>query len=208
MNWLYILCILLAAVSAVLTAKIILMRKAAAEICKEFAEKLKDDTNTLICISSRDSVMCRLADGINSQLRELRRSRRYFSQGNAALKNAVTNISHDLRTPLTAICGYIELMDKAEKSETMTRYINIIRDRTEIMTRLTEELFRYSIIASAENCGMAEPVIINDVLEESAAAFYAVLKERGIEPEIGIPEAKVTRLLNLRGIVAYIFKFI
>ena len=78
----------------------------------------------------------------------------------------------------------------------MERYIAIIRNRCEMLKQLTEELFRYSIILARENDIRREPVVINNVLEESIAAFYTALKERNIAPAIQMPEEKVTRLLD------------
>lgn len=88
--------------------------------------------------------MCHLANEINIQLRKLRAERRKFQKGDIELKNAVTNVSHDLRTPLTAIYGYLDLLEQEEKSEKVNRYIAVIKNRTEMLKQLTEELFRYS----------------------------------------------------------------
>ena len=125
--------------------KIHMLRKAAGEIADGFADRLVTDTNTLIGISGRDRQMRRLADAVNEQLRRLRAEHHRFCQGDAELKGAVTNLSHDLRTPLTAICGYLDLLEKEEKSEAVERYIGILRNRSELMRLLTEELFRYSV---------------------------------------------------------------
>lgn len=126
MIWLSVLCIMLFILVIALSIKIILLRKSVAEIREEFAEKLKSDTNTLITISTQDNEIKRLANEINGQLRELRRERHRFQQGDLELKNAVTNISHDLRTPLTAISGYLDLLDDVEKNETTARYIELL----------------------------------------------------------------------------------
>ena len=102
---------IMAAVIILLLLKIHTMRTAAKEIETAFADRLMTDTNTLIDISSADQNMRRLANSINRELRKLREARRRFEQGDLELKNAVTNISHDLRTPLTAICGYLDLLE-------------------------------------------------------------------------------------------------
>lgn len=112
------ICVLAVAfmIIAALVIKIYLMKKSAREIRRAFWEKIKSDTNTLISISSHDHDMCKLADDINAQLKELYGRRQRYRQGDMELKEAITNISHDLRTPLTAIYGYLELLKGEEAS--------------------------------------------------------------------------------------------
>ena len=141
---------MMATVIILLALKIHALRTAAKEIESAFADRLMTDTNTLIDISSADRNMRCLANSINRELRKLREARHRFEQGDLELKNAVTNISHDLRTPLTAICGYLDLLETEEKNERVEQYLRIIRNRAELLTQLTEELFRYSVIISAE----------------------------------------------------------
>lgn len=194
--WLWAVIGIMAVIMIALLVKIHMLRKAAQEIEDAFADRLVTDTNTLIDISSGDRAMRSLANAVNRELRTLRAERRRFQQGDMELKNAVTNISHDLRTPLTAICGYLDLLEQEYKTEAAERYLEVIRNRTEMLTQLTEELFRYSVIFSGGNSGTKEPVVINGLLEESIAAFYTVLKERNIVPEVQIPETKVVRMLD------------
>ena len=179
-----------------LLLKIHMLRKAAGEIAEAFADRLATDTNTLIDISGRDRQMRRLADEVNVQLRRLRAEHHRFCQGDAELKGAVTNLSHDLRTPLTAICGYLDLLEKEEKSDTSKRYLDIIRNRSQLLVSMTEELFRYSVLLSRESDAPAEPVVLNQVLEESIAAAYTALTQRGITPRIRMPQEKVVRMLD------------
>ncbi|MEE1443388.1 MAG: HAMP domain-containing sensor histidine kinase [Blautia sp.] len=179
-----------------LLIKIHLLQKSAREIERAFSEKLITHSNTLIDISSNDKYMRRLANTINNQLRILRRERQKFQQGDLELKNAVTNISHDLRTPLTAICGYLDLLEKEEKTEAANRYVHIIRNRTELLSQLTGELFRYSVILTSEEPLKTEPVVLNHLLEESISSFYTVLKESNITPYITMPDEKIIRCLD------------
>lgn len=194
--WLWVSIGILIAIIIALLVKIHILQKSVKEIEIAFADRLVTDTNILIDISSSDKNVCRLANTINGQLRKLRTERRRFQQGDLELKNAVTNISHDLRTPLTALSGYLELLEQEEKSETVNRYIEIMKDRVDILTQLSEELFRYSVIISTKDNITKEQVIINTVLEESIAAFYTVLTERNIVPDIQISEIKVVRMLD------------
>lgn len=114
-SWLPVICGILTIIICALSVKIYLMKKSVKEIGEKLSEKLRIETNTLIDISSRDSDLRRLADTLNVELRKLRKERRCFKQGDKELKDAVTNISHDLRTPLTAVFGYLELLKKKKK---------------------------------------------------------------------------------------------
>ena len=194
--WLCCLIGILIIIILFLIIKVCLLRKSADEISRAFSDRVETDTNTAIDISSRDPHIQHLAKDINIELKKLRDDRHRYQQGDAELKSAVTNISHDLRTPLTAICGYLELLEKEELSDSAARYLRIIRGRTEIMRQLTEELFRYSVFTSVSNGTTNEPVILNNVLEESISALYTALRQNKITPSIHMPDAKVRRMLN------------
>lgn len=178
-----------------LLAKIYSMHKSLREIEEAFADRVASDTNTLIDISSNDKYVRSLANAINRELRKLRSQRHRFVQGDMELKNAVTNISHDLRTPLTAIYGYLELLEQEDKSEKVSRYIGIITNRVDMLKQLTEELFRYSLVVGQKE-GEITWISVNSVLEESVAAFYIQLKKRNIEPSISMPEINIVRELD------------
>ena len=199
--WLWAAIGVMATIIVVLFVKIYTLQKSAKEIKNAFADRLMTETNTLIDISSNDKYMRELAASINIQLRKLREERHFFIEGNAELKNAVTNISHDLRTPLTAICGYLDSLEQEEKSTTIERYIEIIRNRADLLTELIEELFRYSVIISGERLVVREPIAINGILEESIAAFYTTLNKRGIVPNIKITQAKIVRSLDRSSLI-------
>lgn len=191
-----VLCALLAIAVLLLLWKLWLLRRSAEELRRGVQERLETDTNTLLSIPSRDGAMCRLAAGLNVQLRQLRRERQQYQNGDRDLKEAVTNVSHDLRTPLTAICGYLDLLEGEEKSEAAERYLALIRGRTDHLRSLTEEFFRTSAVLAAEEPEPAEPVSLNRAVEESLAAWYGVLSTRGIAPEVDLPETPVVRPLN------------
>ena len=179
----------------VLATKVYFLRKSAQEIAEAFRDRLTADTNTLVDISTRDPYMRKLAADINVQLRLLRKERHRYQQGDLELKEAVTNISHDLRTPLTAINGYLDLLEREEKSENVRRYLSQIKNRTEALKNLTEELFRYSVVTSSQDL-KPEPMDVVRALEESLLSFYGVMQEKGIQPEIDLPEGPVFRELD------------
>lgn len=189
-----VIAILFLAVLA-LAAKVLLMRKSAREMSEALDERLATDTNVLIGISSRDAHMRELAANLNEQLRQLRKERQRYQQGDLELKEAVTNISHDLRTPLTAVNGYLDLLEEEGKSENAQHYVAQIANRTKALEKLTEELFRYSIAVSMKDLKL-ERVNLMQALEESLASFYAAIREAGIHPKISLPDNPIWRQLD------------
>lgn len=193
---LFVLCIMLLFIILILLIQIMLCYKAIDEISRELDIRLDEDTNTLITISSGNRHIKQLAAKLNTQLRMIRNERRHFQSIDFELKERITNVSHDIRTPLTAICGYLDLLKREEQSETIKRYVSIIENRTETLKRLTQELFDYSIIMSTADDMNWEDVVLNSVLEESISAYYAALKKNHIVPKISIPEQKIHKRLN------------
>lgn len=195
MLWLGILCVILAVAVVSLSAKVFMLKKSMREICADFEDCLHKDTNVLISVSSNDKTVRQLAKAINLQLSELRNIKHKYENGDRELKEAVTNISHDLRTPLTAICGYLDLLEKQELSEDTKRYVEQIRNRSEVLKQLTEELFRYSVMSSLPELSY-EKVNLCRVLEETLISFEGALQQANIEPEIQMPGSPVWRTLD------------
>ena len=165
-----------------LLLKIFYMRKAIREIKRGFSEKLYTDTNTPIMLSSHDKLVSSLANDINVELKELQKQKHRYIQGDKELKNAITNISHDL--------------DKEEKSEHIARQLSIIKNRTFALKQLVEELFRYTTIISDTENSVYTETVINNVLEDCISSYYAIFKEKGITPNINLCEQKIVRSVD------------
>ncbi len=192
MKYLLIICLI---IIVFLAMKIIAMRLSLKEMREDYEERAKIHTNTLLTVQSRDRRIRELASTMNVTLTKLRDSYNKYENGDQEIKKAITNISHDLRTPLTAISGYLELAQRQEKTPEMEKYLSIIEGRTEHMKKLTEELFEYSIMTGGEITEELQEVNVNRMLEDCIMNYYPSLKARGISPEIDITEEKIVRSL-------------
>lgn len=195
-GWLWVLCAVLAAAVCLLLGKIWSLHRTLDALCREVSARLEEDSNVGLSLSSADRYMRRLATELDRQLKLLRRERLRCRQGDRELKEAVANLSHDLRTPLTAVAGYLELLRTTQVPPEARRYLSVLENRTQAMKELTEELFCYSLVLSGGQYEQREPVDLRQAVEDCVAGYYGVLKENGIVPEISLPDARVEGLLN------------
>lgn len=184
----------------VLLLRLVSIRHSLKEISKGLEDRLSADTNTLILVSSGDREVRALASKLNAQLETLRAEKLRYENGDAQLKASMTNLSHDIRTPLTAICGYLDLLQSLPLDEEQGRYLAVVMERVNAMKDLTEELLQYSVTASSIDCLESKPVCLNEVLEESLAGLYGVFTSVGITPDVRIPEHHVVRFLDRKAL--------
>ncbi len=182
--------------SLYLSLRLHAIHRAAGEISRELTRILRTDTNNLITLSTSDRALKKLAALLNTELAALRKERRRLQSGDRELKEAITGVAHDLRTPLTAIRGYLSLLEEEEHSPNSSRYLSVVRERTDALTSLTEELFRYSVVVSSAKELHPEKLSLNGALEESMAGYYAALTQKKISPAIALPDAPVYRFLD------------
>jgi len=175
--------------------KIYNLKNSIKQICISFEDNLKDDTNTLIDTLSRDKYIISLVSTINTELKNLKKLKQQFISGDKELKNSITNISHDLRTPLTAISGYLTLLEKEKDSEIISNYISKIKSKVEVLTKLIEEFFNYSIVTTTNNF-VIEEINLCKVLENTIASFYDELTINKILPTIKICNNPVIKKLD------------
>lgn len=186
----------------------ILIKKSLREIENGIHEKLNDNTNTLISVSSRDSSIRSIANTLNGELSSLRTREVRLRNDSDSLQNAITNIAHDIRTPLTSISGYLELLEDEDLGERPERYISVIRERTDTLRDLTEDLFDYSVAYNTAADIKRERLTLNEELEIALAASYNSMKEKGITPLIEISSEPAVRNLDRKALQRILSNFI
>ncbi len=193
--WFYIVIILII-ILIYLVVKIFFMRNSIKEISISLENILKSDTNILLTVNTSDSNIKNLANTLNTELKNLRKQKLQHENGNQELKRTITNISHDIRTPLTAISGYLDLIKENQKTDKQEEYIKIIERKTNELIILTEQLFVFSKTIDIEPNIKKEKICINELLEESIANFYTILKNKNIIPKIEITEKKIYKIVD------------
>lgn len=203
MNYILVLVtLILLIINIFIILKIYLIKKSIKEIEYSFDYILKIDTNSIITISSSDKSIESLATSLNNQLIELRTQKLEYTNGNQELKEIITNISHDLRTPLTAIKGYIDILKEENLSKKQKKYLNIIHEKSQELVNITEQLLNFSKAIDLENISIQrEKCCINEILEETLISYYEIFKEKNINPNIQICSEKIYKNLNKNSLI-------
>ncbi len=202
--WFYIFFIALI-MFVILIVKIYILKKEIKNISESLTSILKSDSNNLITINTNDKTLKNFVKNLNKNLKELRKLELEYKNGNQELKSSITNISHDLRTPLTAIRGYLDLLDNKNLTKKQIEYLKIIDGKVEDLIELTEQLFDYSKSLDIEKELTKENICINDILEDTMVGFYDLFKRNNISPSINICNEKIMRYTN-KNMVKRIFE--
>ncbi|MDR2599816.1 MAG: HAMP domain-containing histidine kinase [Oscillospiraceae bacterium] len=149
-------------------------------------------TNTKLTTQTFNKDVCDLCDNINEILDERQKTIIKFERTNNEFKRAITNISHDMRTPLTSAIGYLQML-QAENIpvEKQAEYLEIIENRLQSLSTLMNNLFEYArVIERTEQLDIKE-VNINNVLRDILSEFYNELENKGFTVDAEIPNEQV-----------------
>lgn len=117
------------------------------------------------------------------------------------LKQAVANISHDLRTPLTSVFGYIQLLESGGLTpQEQSEYIAVIKKRTKRLQALLNDFFELSVIESVDYRMRLEPIDLSRLLPEILIGFYDRFNESKLKPVIQIPEEERVIIADERAV--------
>ena len=194
---LIVICVLLAIALTLAVIKIVLLRRGFDELTENIEDQVSGKTQIPVTLTTSDPHARHTAEILNRELKNLDRERNAYLDGNRKVAEAVTGISHDIRTPLTAINSYLDLMADEKDEDLKAQYLERIKSRTLSLSDLADELFKYSTSTDPERYPVqteniaSEPIDICRVLEECMLSFYAGFKKRGIEPDIEIPDEPV-----------------
>ena len=132
-----------------------------------------------------------LSESINEVLQKYRKVEQQNERRESEFKSTITNLSHDIRTPLTSLDGYFQLLSQAVTDEEKSHYSEIIGERITSLKNILEELFTYTKLQDNEFELDLEPVNITQTLFNSVFAFYDDFSSKDIEPKINICDEEI-----------------
>lgn len=177
--------------AGVLLALLLVYRRQVKSACRQLAFLKKHKTNLRLSTTLPFPELNELSDGINEILDRSREIERTVRTGDQQLRETITNLSHDIRTPLTSLDGYFQLLAQSESEEDRRRYIAIIQGRIASLNEMLEELFTYAKLQNEAYELSLEKVDLSKCVTDTLFSFYEELNRSGITPDISLCEERV-----------------
>lgn len=185
--------IILSLLLIIFLTQLLFTRKQIKNITEQLRSYNMGKTNKKIDITILDKGIENIASEINNLIDLHAQSNSEKKSAERELRQAVANMSHDLRTPLTSILGYIQLIESHEVTkEEKKEYLAVAKDRTKRLQILLNDFFELSIIESVDHSLKFENVKMNSIVEETVMNLYDQFNERQIVPNIQIPQEKIS----------------
>ena len=161
------------------------------DICRQLAFLMKHDSNMLIHREFGLGGIGMLSDRLNDLLELRRKEKQYYQEKETLIADTYTNLSHDIRTPLTSLDGYFQLMEACENVEEQRRYLNSIHERIHSLNEMLEELFVFTKLKNESYRLELTSCCINRILKETVFSYYDDWVRREIQPDIQITEEQL-----------------
>lgn len=158
------------------------------EVSRKLSDILENDSDEKIMAFTDNKALMDLSGQINRLLEDRQKMKAGFKRAEIASGKMLSNISHDMKTPLTVILGYLEILRlKDPKDEAL--------EKTEAKAKQVMELInRFFTLAKLEAGDMdmeIKQIAINELCRENILEFYDILQQKDFQVEISIPEKKL-----------------
>lgn len=187
----YIMIGVLSVLILILIGILISYKRQVKDICRQLRFLQECDSNMLITTEMKKGHIGELAELLNTLLKERKKERADYQKKEQMIADIYTNLSHDIRTPLTSLDGYFQLLEETQEENDRKRYIQIIQERIESLKEMLEELFTYTKLQNGTYELKLEPQNVGQILKETVFSYYDDWAEQEISPQFEITEEPV-----------------
>lgn len=191
---LYIILAVIAIIGTYFTFRYFSILYAFREMTKEMQEIKKNLTqNQILHLPIPNRHLAKVMCSINGILEEIRKERQKYEKREKEFQKQIENISHDLRTPLTVILGYLKFVKNKDKElsindKELEETLEIIENKAGVMKTLVTQFYEFSRLNAGDYELSLSNVDISRTLRESLMGNYQVLEQSHLEVDINIPE--------------------
>lgn len=129
-----------------------------------------------------------LMEMMNQLLMSRKKEHKKYLEKEQMISDTYTNLSHDIRTPLTSLDGYFQLLEQCDEPEEQKRCMEIIQERIHSLKEILEELFLFTKLKNETYHLELKPCCVNQILKQTIFSYYDEWRVKGIEPDIHITE--------------------
>lgn len=194
--WIIVWAILATAVALASILTLVSYRRQIKNVCRHLEFHNENKSNIRITSQVSFSEVNRLIDEINHLIDLSHKIERSASKSEKDLKDTITNLSHDIRTPLTSMDGYFQLMYSSESEEERLHYMKVIQSRITVLKDMLEELFTYAKLQNENYSPAQEELDFSACARNAVFSFYDELTQKGIVPHIILPSEKIPVMAN------------
>jgi len=172
--------------------RLVALRREIRGIARHLRRYNRHETAAKLTVGTADRSIQALAEEINRHTELIVQANAERRRTEDELRKAVANMSHDLRTPLTSISGYIQLLESRELPEEEKREaVGIIKQRADRLQSLLNVFFELTVLDSTDYSLKPEKLRLNRLLPDILLGFYDKWSERRLEPTFRLPEEPI-----------------
>lgn len=167
---------------------LLIYRRQVKDTCRQLEFLKENKTNLRLTLNVPFKEFEKLVDNINDILDLSQDIQKNTHKNEESLKETITNLSHDIRTPLTSMDGYFQLLAKSETEEEQRHYLEVIQSRISSLKDMLEELFTYTKLQNESYELEIETVDFRKCVFDTVFSFYDEFQKKGLEPELDLYE--------------------
>lgn len=152
-------------------------------LCRQL-EELEQGSHMELGVQSRQRDMLALCRKLNRLQRIHHQEQIQFERGERQLKQNITGLAHDIRTPLTGAAGYVQLARECEEPQRRAYYLQVASDRLGELGDMLEELFLYTKLTGEAFTPDIREVQVLPLLSDCLVGLYHRFEEKGISPRV------------------------
>ena len=192
----YLIIAVLTIATVYLLVRLLSLKKAlkgAGKQLKEINRELEENRIVKLTVPDKDAEELLMV--MNESLQAIREHKNMYAKREKELKQQIENISHDLRTPLTSMLGYLRIMETGNLSPEDREDLQTVIRKAERLQELITQFYEYTKVTSTDYSLSLESIEVTKLLREALADAYPELEKRQLEVEVRIPQGP----LEIRG---------
>ena len=178
--------VVLAVAVAVLAVQTVVMRREIRSMSRQLEDLSAGRSEKKISLTLVDARLNELATQINENMELQKQLRIDARKSEQRLKDSIAGVSHDLRTPLTAIIGYIQMLERSGLNGEQQEKATIILKKANAMRELVESFFELSVIESGQSELAEEAVNFTNIVSEAVVDFIPRFEAAELEPDVDL----------------------